>query len=59
MDGNQQVGQVTSAAWSPDYETNVTIGMVRMTHWDFGCDVDVVLPDGSAHAAVVHKTFWI
>ena len=32
----ERVGQVTSAAWSPDFETNVAIGMVRMTHWDAG-----------------------
>lgn len=59
MDGDDQVGQVTSAAWSPDYETNVAIGMVRMTHWDFATDIDVVLPDGTVRAAVVQKTFWI
>ena len=34
--GGHRIGQITSAAWSPDFETNVAIGMVRMTHWDPG-----------------------
>ena len=58
MAGERQVGQVTSAAWSPDYETNVAIGMVRMTHWDEGNELDVVTPVGP-RAATVNETFWI
>ena len=57
LSGGRQVGQVTSAAWSPDFETNVTIAMVRMTHWDEGSELDVVTP-GGAHAATVWETFW-
>ena len=58
MSGQMQVGQVTSAAWSPDFEANVAIGMVRMTHWDPGTDIDVVLPKGDVRAAVVFGVFW-
>jgi dimethylsulfoniopropionate demethylase len=58
MAGDKQVGQVTSAAWSPDFGTNVAIGMVRMTHWDEGSDLDVVLPD-EVRAAQVWETFWV
>ncbi len=58
MDGQQQVGLVTSAARSPDFETNVAIGMVRMTHWDPGTDLDVVTQAG-VFPAVVNETFWI
>ena len=57
MAGDTQVGQVTSAAWSPDFGTNVAIGMVRMTHWDEGTDLDVILP-GEVRAASVWETFW-
>ncbi|WP_137701895.1 dimethylsulfoniopropionate demethylase [Marimonas lutisalis] len=57
MAGGRQVGQVTSAAWSPDFETNVAIGMVRMTHWDEGTELDVVTPEG-ARAATVNEMFW-
>ena len=58
MAGQNQVGQITSAAWSPDFETNVAIGMVRMTHWDPYTEVDVLLPDGDVRAATVYAVFW-
>ncbi len=58
MDGEMQVGRVTSAAWSPDFECGVAIGMVRMTHWNSGTDLDVMTPDGP-RAVSVHETFWI
>ncbi|MEM9320248.1 MAG: dimethylsulfoniopropionate demethylase [Pseudomonadota bacterium] len=58
MDGEHQVGHVSSAAWSPDYETNVAIGMVRLTHWDPFTDVDVLLPTGKVRAATVYAVFW-
>ena len=52
-----QVGQITSAAWSPDFQTNVSIGMVRMTHWDPGTELEVDGPDGK-RKAVVQEKFW-
>ena len=58
MAKGKQVGAVSSAAWSPDFKTNVAIGMVRMTHWDAGTDVDVVTKDG-VRAARVNEKFWI
>ena len=57
VDG-KHVGNVTSAAWSPDFNTNVAIGIVRMTHWDEGTDLDVVTPAG-VQAANVWETFWL
>jgi dimethylsulfoniopropionate demethylase len=57
MAGSKRVGQVTSAAWSPDFNTNVALGMVRMTHWDEGTQLSVVTPDGPRDA-VVHEDFW-
>ena len=54
---DRRVGQVTSAAWSPDFETNVAIGMVRMTHWDTGTTLEVATPDG-VREAVVQAGFW-
>jgi dimethylsulfoniopropionate demethylase len=56
--GGKRVGQVTSAAWSPDFETNVAIGMVRMTHWDPGTIVEVDTPDG-LRTATIREQFWI
>lgn len=57
MAGAKRVGQVTSAAWSPDFQTNVAIGMVRMTHWDEGTELDVVTPE-ETRKATVRERFW-
>ncbi len=57
-EAGKPVGHVSSAAWSPDFNTNVAIGMVRMTHWDAGTEVMVETPDG-ARPAVVREKFWI
>ena len=51
------VGRVSSAAWSPDFNTNVAIGMVRMTHWDEGTELTVDTLDGPRQATV-HEAFW-
>jgi dimethylsulfoniopropionate demethylase len=58
MAGDTQVGQVTSAAWSPDFGTNVAIGMIRVTHWAPGTQLRVETTDG-ARAAVVQQAFWL
>ena len=58
MAKGKRVGQVTSAAKSPDYGTNVAIGMVRMTHWDAGTRVIVQTPDGPREAEV-REEFWL
>ncbi|WP_295315446.1 dimethylsulfoniopropionate demethylase [Roseobacter sp.] len=55
--GGQKVGQITSAAWSPDHHTNVAIGMVRMTHWNSGTVLEVETQDGMREA-VVRPGFW-
>ncbi|MEO9899597.1 dimethylsulfoniopropionate demethylase [Nisaea sp.] len=51
------VGRVSSAVWSPDFKTNVAIGMVHVTHWDAGTKVNVITPDGPRQAEV-HESFW-
>lgn len=57
MVGDKTVGRVSSAVWSPDQNTNVAVGMVRMTHWDDGTALTVQTPDGPRDA-VVRETFW-
>lgn len=57
-DRGKRVGQVTSAAISPDFGCGVAIGMVRMTHWDEGTEVMVETQDGPLPARV-HENFWI
>ncbi|MCB1404768.1 MAG: dimethylsulfoniopropionate demethylase [Rhodobacteraceae bacterium] len=56
-DKGRRVGQVTSAAWSPDHRTNVAIAMIRMTHWDAGTTVLVHAPDGPREALVRESFF--
>lgn len=51
------VGRVSSAAWSPDFDTNVAIGMVRMTHWAPGTKLEVEVPGGT-RSATVCPSFW-
>ncbi|MEM1374840.1 MAG: dimethylsulfoniopropionate demethylase [Pseudomonadota bacterium] len=55
--GTTKVGLVTSSAFSPDHETNVAIGMVRMTHWDAGTKLEVVTQDGT-FPVEVQESFW-
>ncbi len=56
-DKGDRVGRVSSATWSPDFATNVAIGMVRMTHWDAGTQLRVVTPEGERRG-VVQAGFW-
>ena len=54
----RQVGHVSSAAHSPDFNTNVAIAMIDRSHWDAGTRLEVDTPDGMRRATV-HETFWI
>ena len=54
----KRVGQVTSIANSPDFGCAVAIGMVRMTHWDAGTELEIDTPDGP-RTALVREGFWL
>ncbi len=54
----KKVGQVTSAAWSPDHGVNVGLGMVRMTHWDPGTQLEVETHHVGMRPATVQEKFW-
>ncbi len=56
--GAKKVGQVTSAAHSPDFGTGVAMGMVKMTHWDPGTALEVETQDGM-RPAIVKEKFWL
>ncbi|QBY00678.1 dimethylsulfoniopropionate demethylase [Rhodophyticola sp. CCM32] len=58
MAAGKRVGQVTSAAMSPDFGGGVAIGMVRMTHWEPDTELQVMTQDGPRDA-VVRDRFWI
>jgi dimethylsulfoniopropionate demethylase len=57
LDGDRPVGQVTSAAFSPDHATGVAIGMVARSHWGAGTRLTVATPEGP-RAATVRAAFW-
>ena len=48
---------MTSCAWSPDFKTNVALGMIRMTHWDDGTRVEVETPGGMRSAVIREQSF--
>lgn len=51
------VGQVTSAVWSPDFRTNVAIGMVETGHAEPGTRLTVETTHARCEA-VVQAGFW-
>jgi dimethylsulfoniopropionate demethylase len=55
--GGAEVGQVTSAVRSPDFGTNVAIGMVARSHWDVGTVIEVET-QGGMRRGVVQAGFW-
>ncbi|MBM1309058.1 dimethylsulfoniopropionate demethylase [Sulfitobacter mediterraneus] len=57
FDDGRQVGHVSSAVWSPDYQTNVAVAMVRKDHWEPGTRLQVQTPVGK-RGAVVREGFW-
>ncbi len=50
--GDAYCGQVTSAAWSPDFERGVAIGMIDAAYWTPGTAVRVQTPDGERRGQV-------
>ena len=57
-DGDQRVGRVTSAAWSPDFDCTVAIGMVRIGHWTAGNMLQIETQDGVV-TGTVRDSFWL
>ena len=57
MLNDKHIGEVTSAAWSPDLDTNVAIGMIARDHWDIGNKVKVNTPDGQRQAVICKLPF--
>lgn len=51
-------GFVSSAAWSPDFKTNVAIAMIARAHWDGDSALTVETPDGR-RSVQVRNQYWI
>ncbi|MCY4301528.1 MAG: dimethylsulfoniopropionate demethylase [Aestuariivita sp.] len=55
--GRRRVGQITSAVWSPDYEVNVSIGMIEREFWLSDTAVQVDTQNGLRDARIKSE-FW-
>ena len=53
--GETQVGQITSAIWSPLFKKNVALSLIQKDHWDSGTQVTVHLPQGDEMTATIVK----
>ena len=58
MFDHKQVGLIASAAWSPDFRTNVAIGMIDRDHWDPGTVLSVDT-GADIRSIEVQDKFWI
>lgn len=56
-DDGEWAGQVTSAAFSPDMQTNIAIAMIERDYWQVGQTVWVETPDGARRAQVSELPF--
>ncbi|MDZ7841706.1 MAG: glycine cleavage T C-terminal barrel domain-containing protein [Gammaproteobacteria bacterium] len=54
----KNVGNVTSAIYSPRLERNIALAMVSADCADTGTVVDVAMPSGSAPATIVERPFF-
>lgn len=56
--GEQKVGKVTSAIYSPRLMKNIALAMVSIEYNDVGVNLDVDTPNGSVAARVVDLPFY-
>jgi len=54
----KQVGQVTSAIYSPRLKLNIALAMVMVEHSALGTDAEIVTPFGRRSVRVVDKPFY-
>jgi dimethylsulfoniopropionate demethylase len=52
---DRQIGQITSAAWSPRLKGNVGLSMIERGFWDLGQEVTVVSADGMRRTGTVSE----
>lgn len=57
MREDEEVGHITSAAFSPDFGSNIAIGMIAKSHWEAGTEVMVQTPAGLRAGQVCHLPF--
>ena len=54
----KQVGQVTSAIYSPRLKLNIALAMVMVEHSALGTDAEIVTPFGRRSVRVVDRPFY-
>jgi dimethylsulfoniopropionate demethylase len=54
---NLFVGRISSAVWSPEFNTNVALGMIHRDHWGTGSNLTVDTPDGPRAAQIASEPF--
>jgi len=57
LSDGKQVGMVTSAVWSPDFETTVGLGIIDASHWKDGTTVEIETLEGMRKARVRARPF--
>ncbi len=56
--GDETVGKVTSAVYSPRLDQNIALAMVSIDCTEIGTVLDVLMPSGTVRACVVEKPFF-
>ena len=52
------VGQISSAAWSPDFKVNVAIGMVDREYWDQNAGLFIEILENDKREIIIKDKFW-
>ena len=56
--GEQTVGKVTSAVYSPRLKQNIALALVSTDHTAIGTELEVAMPHGKVQARVVERPFF-
>ena len=51
------IGQITSGVFSPDYQTNVALGMIDINYSNQGTKVEIIIENNAREAEVFEKPF--
>ena len=52
------IGQISSAAWSPDFKVNVAIGMIDRKYWKKSENLFVEIMENDKREIIIKDKFW-
>ena len=55
---NETVGQISSAAWSPDFQVNVAIGMIDRKYWKQEHNLFLNISEDDRRKIIIKDKFW-